>query len=185
MDAAQALFVRSGVVRTSIDEIVNAAGVSKGGFYHHFASKDELLAAIQDRFISEFLEAIVDAQSALDGNDWARRLDAVVIASVREFFARLALHDVVFHEFRGVDRREMNENPVVDYFEEFLRQGCLKGAWHVVRPRLTAIMLFHALHGACDEAVLTPNTLSQADVASALQEFFRRAIGLKPPELGS
>lgn len=177
MDAAQALFVRSGVARTSIDEIVSAAGVSKGGFYHHFASKDELLAAIQDRFVAEFLEVIVAAQAAVEPVDWFRRVDAIVAASVREFFAKLPLHDVVFHEYRAVDRREMNENLVVDYFEAFLCEGREEGAWSVARPRLTAIMLFHALHGACDEAVLAPDVLSEAEVTEALLQFFRRVLG--------
>jgi AcrR family transcriptional regulator len=176
MDAAQILFVRSGVARTSIDEIVNAAGVSKGGFYHHFASKDELLAAIQDRFVAGFLEVIVAAQAVIDPDDWFGRVNAVVAASVREFFAKLALHDVVFHEYRAADRREMNENIVVDYFQAFLCEGHEKGAWSVSRPRLTAIMLFHALHGACDEAVLTPGKLAEKDVVEALQQFFRRVL---------
>jgi len=46
MRAALAVFSRKGVEDTSVDEICLAAGYSKGGFYFHFRSKDDILAQI-------------------------------------------------------------------------------------------------------------------------------------------
>ena len=45
MEAAFGLVRRKGLAATSVDEICVAAGVSKGAFFHHFKSKDELAAA--------------------------------------------------------------------------------------------------------------------------------------------
>ncbi len=45
MEAAFGLVRRQGLAATSVDEICAAAGVSKGAFFHHFKSKDELAAA--------------------------------------------------------------------------------------------------------------------------------------------
>lgn len=42
LDAALALVRRQGWAATSIDQLCRAAGVSKGAFFHHFASKEEL-----------------------------------------------------------------------------------------------------------------------------------------------
>jgi AcrR family transcriptional regulator len=176
MDAAQALFVAKGVGATSIDEIVSVAGVSKGGFYHHFASKDALLTALQDRFIDDFVADVVASQLAVPGADWRARLEAWLAAAVATFFERLPVHDVVFHEFAPVDRREMNQNRLVDLLEEFLTAGTAAGAWNVARPRLTAVMLFHALHGACDEAVIAPEMLDRKTLVEALQQFFWQAV---------
>ena len=39
---AQKLFSLNGYLNTGINEIIEAAGTSKGGFYNHFASKEEL-----------------------------------------------------------------------------------------------------------------------------------------------
>ncbi len=50
------MFERHGFHGVSVKQIVEAAGISKGGFYHHFASKDELLFVIHDIFISYVLE---------------------------------------------------------------------------------------------------------------------------------
>lgn len=54
----------------SVNQIVKESGTSKGGFYHHFQSKDELLFVIHDYFISYVLtkaeEAIVSSTFPTD-----------------------------------------------------------------------------------------------------------------------
>lgn len=45
VDAARKLFNRYGFEQVSIDQIMAAADLTRGGFYYHFASKDELYAA--------------------------------------------------------------------------------------------------------------------------------------------
>jgi AcrR family transcriptional regulator len=46
--AATELFATQGWARTSMDEVARAAGVTKGGLYHHFKDKTELLAAVYE-----------------------------------------------------------------------------------------------------------------------------------------
>ncbi|MFN4024404.1 MAG: TetR/AcrR family transcriptional regulator [Hyphomonas sp.] len=45
MEAAFGLVRRKGLAATSVDEICAAAGVSKGAFFHHFKSKEDLAVA--------------------------------------------------------------------------------------------------------------------------------------------
>ena len=42
LDSARAVFNRKGFAEASIDEIMQRAGLTRGGFYHHFRYKDEL-----------------------------------------------------------------------------------------------------------------------------------------------
>ncbi|WP_042348480.1 TetR/AcrR family transcriptional regulator [Bacillus massiliigorillae] len=49
------LFDEYGYHGVTVHEIVEQSGTSKGGFYHHFKSKDELLYVIHDYFISYVL----------------------------------------------------------------------------------------------------------------------------------
>ena len=44
VESARRLFNRKGLSEVSIDEIMGQAGLTRGGFYNHFASKDELYA---------------------------------------------------------------------------------------------------------------------------------------------
>ena len=46
LDASEKLFCQQGYEKTSVQDILTATGMSKGGFYHHFASKDEVLSAL-------------------------------------------------------------------------------------------------------------------------------------------
>lgn len=45
IEAAIGVFLEKGYEGTSMDAIAKASGISKGGIYHHFASKDEVLLA--------------------------------------------------------------------------------------------------------------------------------------------
>lgn len=46
LDAAERLFYEKGYEHTSVQDVLNAMEMSKGGFYHHFESKVALLQAI-------------------------------------------------------------------------------------------------------------------------------------------
>ncbi len=46
IDAADALFYRQGFDHTSFAHIADAVGISRGNFYHHFKTKDEILEAV-------------------------------------------------------------------------------------------------------------------------------------------
>ncbi|KYF84318.1 TetR/AcrR family transcriptional regulator [Sorangium sp. So ce296] len=49
LDAAERLIVSRGVNQLTVEAVITEAGISKGGFFHHFATKDALLMAIVDR----------------------------------------------------------------------------------------------------------------------------------------
>lgn len=52
-ETAEHLFKKYGFDNVSIDSIVEMAGVSKGGFYVHFASKDSLITALINDFVNK------------------------------------------------------------------------------------------------------------------------------------
>jgi TetR/AcrR family transcriptional repressor of nem operon len=58
IDAAHLLVRKQGYAATSVDEICAAAGVSKGAFFHHFASKEELGVAAAEQWTARADELI-------------------------------------------------------------------------------------------------------------------------------
>ena len=50
LDVALQLFIRSGYRGTSLNEIAEEAGLTKGGVYHYFSSKDDLYYQAVKRF---------------------------------------------------------------------------------------------------------------------------------------
>ena len=64
LDAAERLFARHGFDATSVDDVAEAAGFSKGALYYNFESKDELLEALVERNIADLVTSL---ESALEG----------------------------------------------------------------------------------------------------------------------
>jgi TetR/AcrR family transcriptional regulator, cholesterol catabolism regulator len=77
------LFEAHGFHRVTVDQIVKESETSKGGFYHNFKSKDELLYVIHDHFISYVLEKGQEAYE--QWNTPAERLHAIIKSFVMMF----------------------------------------------------------------------------------------------------
>jgi AcrR family transcriptional regulator len=58
LTAAVDLFAERGYDGTSVADVISRAGVAKGGFYHHFASKEDLLYEVYGDLISGQLAAM-------------------------------------------------------------------------------------------------------------------------------
>jgi TetR/AcrR family transcriptional repressor of nem operon len=68
LDAAQDLILQQGFAATSIDQIIERTGVTKGGFFYHFASKSELAQALVERYAAldaEHLERTLERAEKL------------------------------------------------------------------------------------------------------------------------
>ncbi|MEG0856003.1 MAG: TetR/AcrR family transcriptional regulator [Terrisporobacter sp.] len=48
------LFYEQGYEATTVDQIINECGISKGNFYHYFSAKDELLNTLSEVFDDEY-----------------------------------------------------------------------------------------------------------------------------------
>ncbi len=60
IQAARDLMLVQGYPITSVDEIIKAAGVSKGSFYHYFESKEELGLAAMHEFLADGAALMMD-----------------------------------------------------------------------------------------------------------------------------
>jgi TetR/AcrR family transcriptional repressor of nem operon len=70
--AAAALFRRQGIAATGVDSVMAAAGLTAGGFYSHFRSKDALVAAAVEVAGDQAVERWLVPIRALGGRAWAR-----------------------------------------------------------------------------------------------------------------
>ncbi|MBG9543679.1 TetR/AcrR family transcriptional regulator [Cytobacillus firmus] len=58
MESALELFAKQGFEATSVQQITVHSGISKGAFYLSFKSKDELIMALIDQFMEQFISDI-------------------------------------------------------------------------------------------------------------------------------
>lgn len=67
IETAMKLFAEKGYHATSIQDIVEAWGISKGAFYHHFSSKEDLMLSIVkhhfEKLFSQFMNDKPEGES--------------------------------------------------------------------------------------------------------------------------
>jgi AcrR family transcriptional regulator len=82
LDKALALFLERGYENVSLNDLLAAAGTSKGAFYHYFPSKEALVTALTERSAAEAFEVL---RPVFDqpGKNALERLNAGLAASYR------------------------------------------------------------------------------------------------------
>ena len=80
LDAARSLLLERGYEAAALDDVCTRAGVTKGGLFYHFESKEQLAAAAIERFYGQLVRTAQEAMGAPADPDqllW-RSLDATV-----------------------------------------------------------------------------------------------------------
>src|ERR1700690_3009312 len=80
---ATELFAARGYEGTSIEAVLDQAGVSRGSLYHHFDSKERLFEAVVERVHTEVGEATLAAAAAVGDADPELLLRTGYLAWVR------------------------------------------------------------------------------------------------------
>lgn len=179
MDAAQHLFITKGFEATTISDIVRDAQVAKGTFYHYFPSKNEMLSALRDRFTQHFIDQIQQKVDACPAQDSVARLHAWCAEGIAAYFHGMALHDALYHDHHYSTRGNPNRDAVLNQIQTILEGGIASGAWQLSSPRLTAILMYHGMHGAVDDAVARGEN-DQQGLSQQLAEAFLRLLGVSP-----
>lgn len=168
--AASRLFAERGFALTSVQEIVERAGVTKGAMYHYYGSKDDLLQQIYARLLavqSARLDAVADAP--LPVRERIRTAAADVVVSTLgnlddAMVSWRSMHMLPPERFAEVraERRRYHER-----FRSLIEQGQAEG---VVRADLSADLAVHQFFGGVHhlgswyhaDGELTPASVGEA-----------------------
>ncbi|PUB08340.1 TetR/AcrR family transcriptional regulator [Yoonia sediminilitoris] len=147
-DCAQQLFQTKGYSRTSINDIMNIAGVSKGAFYHHFDSKEAMVDGLLRRYADQIrgaYDAVLETQglSALDRYKLHLQIlrDRQALAEPQSMM--LIIASLLNEEDSGFQDRLMEEivAAVVPVFAEVLRLGIEDGVFLIDDPVTAAPLI--------------------------------------------
>lgn len=82
LDTAEVVFSNKGVARTSLQDIAQAAGMTRGAIYWHFEDKAALFSAMMDRIVTPMEEALKDLTER-PGKDPMFQLREAMLMSLR------------------------------------------------------------------------------------------------------
>ncbi len=155
LEVAAEEMVAQGYKGTSLAGIIDKAGVSKGGLYHHFANKQELgYAVFEEVFIREFLadwEVPLSEENPVQGlYHWMREFAASLTEEELEHgcpMSRISMEMADVDE--GFQKRALTMFRVLgERFAEALSQAKSKAyVKDDVDPRATSIFIVAAIQG--------------------------------------
>lgn len=161
IDAAWKLFYRQGYDDTTVEEIIEESGTSRGSFYHYFPGKDDLLSTLADVFDQKY-EALMETMDPdMDRFDQLMYLNRELFTMMEnstplDLVARLYSSQLVT---RG-DKALMDHNRI--YFR-LLRQIVLQGQERgELRGDVTVNEMVRA-YALCERALIYDWCLSGGD----------------------
>jgi AcrR family transcriptional regulator len=127
--SASKLFCRRGLEGTSVDDVAQAAGYTKGAFYANFKSKEELFLVMLDERFSQELERLDRTLAGTDDPDTEARTaaaDFIHFASDDEWprlYFEFAAHAARNEDFRQelATRQRAMRNRVVKVYERWAK----------------------------------------------------------------
>ena len=142
--AAVDLFSTQGYANTSVQQIVEAAGVTKGAMYHYFESKDDLLFSVYERMLSlqtSHLEEIVGR-----GAPTAQTLRDVCVDVIETSIDFLPEGTVFFRSVHMLSEPRQKEvtrrrRQYHDVFASLIERGQEEGLYRTDIPR--AVLVAH------------------------------------------
>lgn len=128
VDAADLLFYQTGFEHTSFAEIAAVVGVSRGNFYHHFKTKDEILTAVIDLRLNKTRTMLRDWQA--EGQGPAERIGCFIQILITNQ-SKIVLHGcpvgTLVSELAKLDHAAHDHaNALFTLFRDWLREQFLQ-----------------------------------------------------------
>lgn len=152
LEAATAVFARKGFDGASMDDIVRESGISKGGLYWHFKSKDQIIAAILRRFFDQEMagmEAIVAQDRPAE-----ERLLQLAGHLADEMEQAFGLLPISLEFYAVAARQESVRAFLQDYYDSYrttlqdlVEEGIDRGTFRAVDPAAATTTIIAAFEG--------------------------------------
>jgi AcrR family transcriptional regulator len=187
---ARALFDSAGYEDTTVNAIIERAGIAKGTFYHYFAGKEDLLDALVDEIVERLLDAISPIVARGDtATEKLRRVHDVAAGIKSTHAATLLRYLRVFYRPDNlVARHRMTERMLAraqPLYAQIIRQGVAERVFDTKYPEEAAEIFLRMWSGLGErfarllmEAESSPDRLSEAErVFAVYEEAAERLLG--------
>ncbi len=185
IESADLLFREYGFENVSVDLIVEKAGISKGGFYVHFESKDALTAILIGEYVEKldlsyeaFLETFTESEEAAD----------ILISFVGEIADKITDkigYNLIKLAYRIQIDRNISADDLLSYrrdiyqvFSELIQRGIRRGEFREqLDAKMTTAQLVAVLRGFTYEwCIRYPNFCLKEEL---LRHFHLLLYGIK------
>lgn len=173
IDAARDLFIEKGIAATSVEDISEGAGFTRGAFYSNFADKEDMLVSLSEQEFQMLEQRLLDTWRELefDGHADAKDFQAFtekLMAALdvnREFYllqTELALHLVRHPEMR--EQLIAPRDSFMNRFEELLIEATeTAGRTLSTQPHIGVWVVSSLLRYVVENSIITGQGGSDAE----------------------
>jgi AcrR family transcriptional regulator len=187
LDAAEKMFYKRGVTRTSLEEVAKAAGMTRGAVYWHFKDKIELCEAMLDRVFlpqEDMLERLASQKGDTPLKDLCNacseslRLIATDkhrqrVVSILMFRCEYVEDMAAIMKRRHACKDRMMEQAIT-LFERAKKLGHLPSYW---TPQTAALALQALMNGLITHGLERGKSFNLVKAGPACLQAFFRALG--------
>lgn len=179
LEAALDLFFKKGYTATSINEITDSVGLTKGALYSHFKSKEALLHSLFDAYKKNFLDELVKSVTAHEGDAVSKLHHAI------SFYARFGQENLRLVTFLNFISHELKTNESFEFIlknlyreqriliRDLVRQGIGQGLIKKdLDPDLTAMTFMGLNDGILHHWVINRNALDGRQYVRTMRNVF-------------
>lgn len=189
VEIAEKLFLEKGYEETSIEDILNASGLSKGGFYHYFKSKEEVLAESINNFAESLLKEVelIVEDHGLNALEKLNRFMEKKVASQKpkkeiiKYLCMLMKSDFTLYKYSLTIAQKY-----IDPLARIIEQGAEEGVFEVEFPRETADILLRAVISVPQSVFFSEymeDKTKSLKYKAALNTIMARALGIDSKEI--
>lgn len=141
VEASVKLFIEKGYEQTTIQDILDALNLSKGGLYHHFKSKEEILEAVKQKraqYAADMLRDLIEHTKAENAKEKMKKILFQLGTSTKthSFDAVLSSQSSNPHFVMGAIQNAVTQDaPIIS---KLIEEGVKDGSIQTTEPTLCA-----------------------------------------------
>lgn len=169
--AAIGVMLEKGVGQSSMNDFVTASGFSKGGVYHYFSSKEELLSGVIDYFFSMFQQSLEESDKKFDSP--YLKLKSILLDH-KEMIAEMGNYNTLFvelftfaHRIPSLKQKFTAQYKMFQgYIASMIEQGVQRGEFtHDVDPFSIATGVIAIFDGVAIARTVSADSIKYPDYA--------------------
>ena len=165
LDAAIEVLLKQGFSGSSMNDFIRASGLSKGGVYHHFKSKEDLLMGVVNRYFEHYMaevtavdmsseSAYVQLKHMLTGHQELLNQMGDLTQLLMDFYSQAAHIPRIQEQFR------IQYVAFQEYVAGIIQQGIDQGEFKpTTSPLAIASGVIGVFDGICIARLVAPNAI--------------------------
>ena len=176
LDAALKVFVKSGYAETTMNDIVEKSGLSKGAIYHYYSSKKDLFLSLIDYWENYFFVNIINKDLSISSSDnLLRDITQDVIKTFKSnkhiFLAELEFWSLANHDSEVRTRTTALYVKLLDLFKKIISKGIDEGDYKNLDLDVASLSVMTALQGVIWFSIFEKSNISAEKYLNDVIEF--------------